>query len=93
MEYVPQIEEQTPSQEKLKSKLVNLTWFVYDKDHLRALRIKITSESDPRLQIKVRKNYVAPTGYLRDTGAMLYRLSYEASLEAGQARVQFTPVI
>ena len=32
---------------------------------------------------------------LRDTGAMLYQLSYEASLEAGQVRVQFTciPII
>ena len=27
--------------------------------------------------------------YLRDTGGMLYQLSYEASLEAGQKRVQF----
>ena len=30
---------------------------------------------------------------LRDSGAMLYQLSYEASLEAGQVRVQFFPVI
>ena len=31
---------------------------------------------------------------LHDTGAMLYQLSYEASLEAGQVRVQlFMPVI
>ena len=30
---------------------------------------------------------------LRDTSAMLYELSYEASLEAGQVRVQFIPVI
>ena len=30
---------------------------------------------------------------LRDTGAMLYWLSYEASPEAGQVRVQFIPVI
>ena len=28
---------------------------------------------------------------LRDTGAMLYQLSYEASPEAGQVRVQFIP--
>ena len=33
------------------------------------------------------------TDDLRDTGAMLYWLSYEASPEAGQVRVQFTPVI
>ena len=30
---------------------------------------------------------------LLDSGAMLYQLSYEASLEAGQVRVQFFPVI
>ena len=30
---------------------------------------------------------------LRDTGAMLYRLNYEASTGAGQLRVQFIPVI
>ena len=30
---------------------------------------------------------------LRDTGVMLYQLSYEALLVAGQVRVQFIPVI
>ena len=30
---------------------------------------------------------------LHDTGVMLYQLSYEASLEAGQEGVQFIPVI
>ena len=30
---------------------------------------------------------------LRDTSAMLYQLSYETLLEAGQERVQFPPVI
>ena len=30
---------------------------------------------------------------LRNTGVMLYQLSYEASLEAGQVWVQFMPVI
>ena len=30
---------------------------------------------------------------LRDTGAMLYRLRHEASLEAGQVRAQFIPVV
>ena len=30
---------------------------------------------------------------LCDTGVMLYQLSYEASWEAGQVRVQFIPVI
>ena len=30
---------------------------------------------------------------LRDTGAMLYQLSYEALLVAGQVQVQFIPVI
>ena len=33
------------------------------------------------------------TTTIRDTGAMLYQLSYEASLEAGQVQVQFIPVI
>ena len=30
---------------------------------------------------------------LRDTGAMLYQLSYKASLEADQVQVQFVPII
>ena len=30
---------------------------------------------------------------LRDTDAMLYQLSFEASLEAGQEWVQFIPII
>ena len=30
---------------------------------------------------------------LRDTGVMIYRLSYEASPEAGQVQVQLMPVI
>ena len=38
----------------------------------------------------------APTGFepmdLRDTSVMLYRLNYEASLEAGQVQVQFIHV-
>ena len=46
------------------------------------------------LQIKLRKG---PNGIrthdLHDTSMMLYQLSYEASLEAGQVRVQFIPVI
>ena len=48
-----------------------------------------------QLQRKPRKNEgfnVIPTHDLHDTGAMLYQLSYEASLEAGQERVQFIPV-
>ena len=47
-----------------------------------------------QLQRKPRKNSEASTGFkpmeLCDTGAMLYQLSYEASL--GQERVQFIPV-
>ena len=43
------------------------------------------------------KNSEAPMGFepmtSHNTGAMLYQLSYEASLEAGQVRVQFIPVI
>ena len=30
---------------------------------------------------------------IRDIGAMLYQLSYEDSLEAGQVQVQFIPVL
>ena len=33
------------------------------------------------------------THYLRDTGAMLYQLSSEASLEAGQEQIQVIPVM
>ena len=33
------------------------------------------------------------THALRNTGAMPHQLGYEASLEAGQVRVQFIPVI
>ena len=44
-----------------------------------------------QLQIKPRKNSEAPTGVqthdLHDTSGMLYQLSYEASMEAGQVRV------
>ena len=62
-----------------------------------------TSESDPRTEAteavanKAQKQFWGSNGIrthaLRDTGAMLYQLSYEASLEAGQVRVQFIPVI
>ena len=64
-----------------------------DRNSLRsALRI-----SDPRsheaskaVAIKAQKQFWASNGIrthdLRDTGAVLYRLSYEASLEAGQER-------
>ena len=48
-----------------------------------------------KLQIKPRKKFWGfnriRTHDLRDTGVMLYRLSYEASPEAGQMRVQFIP--
>ena len=46
-----------------------------------------------QLQRKPRNNSEASTGFgtcdLSDSSAMLYQLSYEASLEAGQERVQF----
>ena len=54
--------------------------------------IKITSESDPRsyevaITNKAQKKFWGSNGIwihdLRITGAMLYQLSYEASLEAG----------
>ena len=65
-----------------------------------ALRIKNTSESDPHTFVvtkavtnKAWKTFWGSSGIrthdLCDTGAMLYQLSYEASLEAGQVRVHF----
>ena len=49
-----------------------------------------------QLQRKPRNNSEAPKDSnhdLRDAGAMLCQLSYKASLEAGQARVEFIPVV
>ena len=77
---------------------------VYDKDHMSELRIKSTSESDPRsykvtkaVTNKAQKKFWGSNGIrthdLRDAGAMLYRLGYEASIEAGQELVKFIPVI
>ena len=64
-------------------------WCVYDKDHMSALRIKNRSESDLRscevteaVTNKAQKKLWGFNGIrthdLRDTGAMLYQLSYEA---------------
>ena len=69
-----------------------------------ALRIKNASESDPRsyevtkaVTNKAQKTFWGSIGIqtheLRDIGLMLYQLSYEASLKAGQERVQLIPVI
>ena len=65
-----------------------------------ALRIKNTSESDPRnyevtnkAQNKFWGSIWIRTHDLRDTGAMLYQLNYEASPEAGQVQVLFIPGI
>ena len=47
-----------------------------------------------QLQRKSRENIQRiQTHVLHDTGAILFQLSYEASLEAAQERVQFIPVI
>ena len=78
------------------------TW--YTVNHIYELWIKNTSERDLcsyevswAVTKKAQKKFWGFNGIwthdLRDTGAMLYRLSYEASLEAGQVRVQFIPVI
>ena len=57
---------------------------------LYALRTKKRSESDPR-SYEAQKTFWGSNGIrthdLRDTSAMLYQLSYEASLEADQERV------
>ena len=43
---------------------MTILWCVYDKDHMSALRLKNTSESDPRSYIaKPRNNSEAPTGF------------------------------
>ena len=77
-----------------------LYYCVYDKDYMSAPRINNTSESDPcsfEVTSKAQKKLCGSKGIrthdLRDSGAMLYRLSYEASPEAGQVRVQFITVI
>ena len=62
------------------------------------LRIKNRSESDLRsyevaVTYKAQKKFWGSNGIrthdLRDPVAILYRLSYEVSREAGQVRVQF----
>ena len=64
------------------------------------LRIKSRGESDlPSCELtnKAHQKFWGFKGIrthdLRDTGAMLYELSYEASMGAGQLRVQFISVI
>ena len=63
------------------------------------LRIKNRNESDLRscevtlaVTNKAQKKFCSSNGIrthdLCDTGALLYRLSYEASMEAGQLRVR-----
>ena len=58
---------------------------------------KRKKSSQLQLQIKPREKFWGSNGIQthnrRDTGVMLYQLSYEASLEAGQVPVQFIPVI
>ena len=74
------------------------------KDHVSELRIESRNERDLRscevteaVTNKAQKKFWGSNGIrthdLRDTGAMIYRLSYEASPEAGQVRVQFIPII
>ena len=77
-----------------------ILWGVYDISHTYALQIKNTSESDPQIYKateavakKAQKKFWGfnriLTHDLHNTTAMLYQLSYEASLEAGQEQVQF----
>ena len=65
---------------------------------------EFVDESDPTsyeatkaITNKAQKKFWGSNGIqthdLCDTSAMLYQLSYEASLEAGQKRVQFIPII
>ena len=80
-------------------------WCVYDKDHMSALRIRNTSESDPRsyevtkaVTNKTQKKFWHFNGFEPMTSAIPVRCSTnwamnEASAEAGQVQVQFIPVI
>ena len=83
-----------------------MKWCVHDINnmYMHQLLIHSTSESDPcsyeatkAVVKKPRKNIWGfnriLTHDLHDTGAMLYQLSYEALLKAGQEPVQFIPVI
>ena len=74
------------------------------KNILSALQIKNTSESDPRsygatkavtnkAPQKIWGSNGIRTHDFRNTRAMLYQLSSEALLEAGQVQIQFIPVI
>ena len=65
---------------------------VCDKDHMSELRIENRSERDLHSSYKQSPEKILrlqqdSTHDLRDTGAMHYRLSYEASTGAGQVRV------
>ena len=60
-----------------------LTWYVYDKDDMSALRIKNTSESDPRsyeVTNKAQKKFWASNGIrnhdLRDALSFVYYVNY-----------------
>ena len=72
----------------IKCTLYMLTWCVYDKDHISALQINLKKAPQ-----KFWGSNGIQTYDLDDTGAMLYRPSYEALLEAGQVWVLFIPVI
>ena len=50
---------------------------------IKIIRVHCENTSDPRVSNGIR------IYDLGDTGPKLYQLSYEASLEAGQVRVQF----
>ena len=66
-------------------------------DHYRYIYSAIGIAKYTHMINKAQKKFWGSNGIrtheLRDTGAMLYRLSYEASMGAGQFRVQFIPVI
>ena len=51
-------------------------------------QVKLSCKESPE-----KKTHEEPITWSHDTGAMLYQLNYESSLEAGQVRVQFIPVV
>ena len=78
-----------------------MRWFAYDINLIYELRIKNRSESDLRscevkqFAKKVQKTWAfngIRTHALRDACAMLYQLSYEASLETSQERFLYKRV-
>ena len=78
-----------------------MTWSVYYNDHSSELQInrserdlrscEVAWSSYKKSPEKILSSNGIRTHDIRNTGAMLYRLSYEASTGAGQVRVELAP--